>query len=72
MQIVGVGSKVADCVLLYGMNHLDAFPIDIWIKRVMKEYFNDGLTIPSLGRYAGMAQQYMFHYARVLEKEGLK
>ncbi len=70
MQIVGVGSKVADCVLLYGMNYLSAFPIDVWIKRAMGEYFTDSFTPESLGDYAGIAQQYIFHYARVLEREG--
>lgn len=69
IQIVGVGSKVADCVLLYGMNYLEAFPIDVWIKRVMGEYFTDGFTYKSLGKYAGIAQQYMFYYARTTEKK---
>ena len=70
MKITGVGSKVADCVLLYGMNYLSAFPIDVWIRQAMGEYFTDTFTPESLGRYAGMAQQYIFHFARVLEKEG--
>ena len=63
MTIKGVGEKVADCALLYGLHRLDAFPGDVWMKRAMKELFDD--MDPALfGEYAGIAQQYIFHYAR--------
>ena len=39
MAIVGVGPKVADCALLYGLHRLEAFPMDVWMKRAMKEWF---------------------------------
>ncbi len=64
MQITGVGVKVADCVLLYGLHRLDAFPLDVWMKRAMAALF-DGMTPESFGRYAGIAQQYIFHYSRM-------
>lgn len=64
MQITGVGVKVADCVLLYGLHRLDGFPLDVWMKRAMAVLF-DGMSPDSFGRYAGIAQQYIFHYSRM-------
>lgn len=63
MQIQGVGPKVAECALLFGFGRMDAFPVDRWIKRVL-ELYPDGLPACFLG-YEGIAQQYMFHYARM-------
>ena len=61
--IKGVGPKVAECVLLFGMHRVEAFPIDVWIKRVLAEYYPDGF--PEFAREnAGIAQQYLFHYIR--------
>lgn len=62
-KIVGVGVKVAQCVLLYGFGRIECFPIDVWIKRAMSTLFPDGLPEYTLA-YAGIAQQYIFHYAR--------
>lgn len=62
--IKGVGDKVANCVLLFGFGYYEAFPIDVWVKRVMAEYYPDGLDVKALGKYAGIAQQYLFHYKR--------
>ena len=60
----GVGDKVADCVLLFGLHMLDAFPLDVWMKRAVAEhygtYFDPGIFSP----YAGIAQQYIYHYTR--------
>lgn len=61
--IHGVGPKVAECVLLYGMGRLEAFPLDVWMKRAMTDLFPD-LTPEDFGQYAGIAQQYIFHYCR--------
>lgn len=62
-KIVGVGDKVADCVLLFSFHKLDAFPKDVWIKRILAEFYPEGL--PScIGEYGGIAQQYLFDYAR--------
>ena len=64
MKITGVGTKVADCVLLYGLHRLEGFPMDVWMKRAMTNLF-DGISGESFGKYAGIAQQYIFHYARL-------
>lgn len=64
MTIVGVGEKVADCVLLYGLHRTEAFPMDVWMKRAMATLFPD-VTPDFFGEYAGIAQQYIFHYSRM-------
>lgn len=62
-QIRGVGPKVAECALLYGLGRRECFPMDVWMKRAMTRMFPDGL--PSCARGCeGVAQQYLFHYAR--------
>ena len=63
MTIVGVGRKVADCTLLYGLHRLDVFPVDVWIRRALDQLFL-GMTPESFGPYGGIAQQYIFHYSR--------
>ncbi|MDR1748459.1 MAG: DNA-3-methyladenine glycosylase [Spirochaetaceae bacterium] len=63
MSIRGVGPKVADCALLYGLHRLDVFPSDVWIKRALETLF-PGKTAEFFGEYAGIAQQYIFHYMR--------
>lgn len=60
----GVGDKVANCAVLFGLHRLDAFPIDVWIKRAIREHFPKGFDPASLGEYAGLAQQYMFFAER--------
>ena len=74
----GVGPKVADCILLYGYGFREAFPSDVWIKRIVSHlYFNDkdisvdkvrNFGMEQFGDYSGYAQLYLFHYAR---KSGL-
>ncbi|MBE6889389.1 MAG: DNA-3-methyladenine glycosylase 2 family protein [Ruminococcaceae bacterium] len=61
--IVGVGDKVADCVLLFGFAKYDAFPRDVWVKRLMAEFYPDGLPECTKG-IEGIAQQYLFDYVR--------
>ena len=63
MLIKGVGPKVADCVLLYGMYRTEAYPVDVWIKRAMENFYPDGMPACTRG-YEGIAQQYLFHYIR--------
>ena len=65
-KILGVGDKVASCVALFGFGNLEAFPIDVWMKRAIDEYFDGKLDPTTLGAYAGVAQQYIFHYIRNL------
>lgn len=64
MKITGVGVKVADCTLLFGMHRIEAFPVDVWMKRAMEKLFPD-MTAEDFGKYAGIAQQYIFHYSRM-------
>lgn len=62
-QVRGVGPKVAECVLLFGFGRLDAFPVDVHIGRALR-LFPAGL--PAFAQpYAGVAQQYLFHWMRV-------
>lgn len=68
-QIVGVGDKVADCVLLFAFHKLDAFPKDVWVKRIMSEFYPNGLPECTKGA-EGVAQQYLFDYVR--NNDGLK
>ena len=71
LGISGVGEKVANCVVLFGLYHMEAFPIDVWIRRALKEHFPSDFDPACLGEYAGLAQQYIFYYARAkAEKSG--
>ena len=63
-RVRGIGPKVASCALLFAFEKYDAFPIDVWVKKIIEKYFPDGLDIKSLGDYAGIAQQYLFFYER--------
>ena len=67
-SISGIGDKVASCIVLFGLQMLDAFPMDVWIKRVLKENYPDKFSPSVFGKYAGIAQQYMFFYARSGQK----
>lgn len=69
-EIKGVGPKVALCSLLFGFGHLDAFPVDVWIKKVIEKYFDKNFSPDMLGAYAGVAQQYLFYYERYLDGDG--
>lgn len=63
LKIKGVGVKVAQCVLLFAYGKADAFPVDVWVKRVMTLY-PDGLP-EQVAPVRGIAQQYLFHYIRL-------
>lgn len=65
--VKGIGPKVASCALLFGFSKLDAFPIDVWIKKVMAKYFDEDFDPKALGSFAGIAQQYLFYYERYLQ-----
>ena len=75
IKFSGVGPKVADCIALFGMQKYDTFPVDVWVKRVMEEFYvEDNLSLPKIRKFAlekwgdlsGFAQQYLFYYAREL------
>ena len=73
LKLSGVGTKVADCVLLFGLSKYSGFPVDVWIKRIM-EYCYFGKETPKedisafakdkFGELGGFAQQYLFYWAR--------
>lgn len=76
MKFKGVGAKVADCIALFGMRKYNSFPVDVWVKRVMQEFYGaDDMSLPKMRKYgmelfgedAGFAQQYLFYYVRELE-----
>jgi N-glycosylase/DNA lyase len=80
-RLPGVGEKVADCVLLFGFGRLGAFPIDVWIERVLREiYFQRKRKVTAkklrdfsrryFGEFGGYAQQYLFHHARKTWQRG--
>lgn len=64
MKIKGVGPKVASCVLLFGFSKYDAFPIDVWVKKILANYYAGGMSPHFTGKHAGIAQQYLFYYER--------
>lgn len=75
LKFNGVGPKVGDCIALFGMQKYDTFPVDVWVKRVMQEFYvaeDLSLTkirkfgIEKFGELSGFAQQYLFYYAREL------
>ncbi len=66
-KIKGVGAKVAECTLLYGFHKIEAFPIDVWVKRIMAEMYPDGLPECTKGT-EGIAQQYLFHWRRMQDR----
>ncbi|CDG66088.1 putative N-glycosylase/DNA lyase [Methanobacterium sp. MB1] len=78
LQLPGVGPKVADCILLYGLGMGEAFPVDVWIKRIIEHLYFPGKELKPeevrefgmerYGNWAGYVQLYLFHYAR---KSGL-
>ena len=62
--IHGVGPKVAACVLLFGFGRTEAFPVDVWIKKVLAAHFGGTFPTDALGDAAGIAQQYLFYLGR--------
>jgi N-glycosylase/DNA lyase len=68
MKIKGVGPKVSDCVLLFGLHRLESFPKDVWIKKVLEKYYPSGFP-EEFYDIQGVAQQYLFHYMRRNDNE---
>lgn len=74
----GVGEKVADCACLFSLEKLEAFPIDIWVERIMREYYFEGKKVTRkeisqfarnyFGRYAGYAQEYLYYMRRTSKR----
>ncbi|HET7512607.1 MAG TPA: DNA glycosylase [Chthoniobacterales bacterium] len=81
-ELPGVGPKVANCVMLFAYERLSAFPIDVWIERVLRENYFPRRRNPTVGDlrdfaarhfgpYGGYAQQYLFHHARKRARQRL-
>jgi len=76
MELDGIGPKVADCILLFSLNHRDAFPVDTWVKKVLvRLYPNCDVRRPHaysqsrFGPLCGYANQYLFHAIRMMGEE---
>lgn len=72
-SLKGVGPKVANCILLFGLLKYESFPLDVWMKRIMHELYGydekdmkgmSSYAHENFGEYSGFAQQYLFYYAR--------
>lgn len=78
MKLPGVGPKISDCVLLFSLDFSQAFPVDVWVKRVMEELYFEKQQTPDnkivefaqehFGKNAGYAQQFLYHYRRLLNQ----
>ncbi len=64
MEHKGIGKKVANCISLFGLHHLDACPIDVWMKKIIDEEYGGVKPAWMSDRYAGVYQQYAFFYKR--------
>ena len=80
MELPGVGRKIADCALLFSLGFAQAFPVDVWIQKALQEcYFSrdQKISLPRMhalvetrfGPWAGYAQQFLFHYFRVIQRK---
>ena len=63
-SIKGVGPKVSACALLFGFGKTEAFPVDVWMKKALAERYSEEFDPARFGRYAGIAQQYIFYRER--------
>ena len=80
MTLKGIGDKIADCIALMSLEKMDAFPIDVWVRRALADWYFPGQKTPTnrvllewaqdyFGRYAGYANQYLFHGRRLRDRK---
>lgn len=62
MKEHGIGKKVADCICVFGLHLLEAFPIDTHVKQILAEHYKDGFPFERYKGYEAVIQQYMFYY----------
>jgi N-glycosylase/DNA lyase len=62
MTRYGIGRKVADCICLFGLHHVGAFPVDTHVKQIVAAYYPGGFPLDQYPGIAGILQQYMFYY----------
>ena len=76
MECYGIGAKIADCIAVFALEKLEAFPVDVWVRRALAEWYFPMQKKPPdramvewaqgyFGRYAGYSQQYLFHGRRM-------
>ncbi len=76
MECYGIGAKIADCIAVFSLEKLEAFPVDVWVRRALAEWYFPMQKKPPdramvewalgyFGRYAGYSQQYLFHGRRM-------
>ncbi len=80
MDVKGIGPKIADCILLFSLGYLQAFPVDVWIRKVVSRVYlgkddeNEERVrrfgTSYFGRYAGYAQEYIYAYSRGVRGQG--
>ncbi|MBR4400038.1 MAG: hypothetical protein IKT06_03880 [Aeriscardovia sp.] len=63
-KVKGVGEKIANCVLLFGYHRMSCAPVDVWIEKIINEWFGGKNPFPDMGDKAGILQQYLYFYAR--------
>ena len=68
MKLSGVGEKVADCICLFALHHMDAFPIDTHIRQVLDEHYRRGFPNRRYHGMRGIMQQYIFYYELIGER----
>lgn len=61
MQCKGIGAKVADCICLFGLHHIEAFPVDTWIRQVVEKEYNGKFPLERYEGFAGIIQQFIFY-----------
>ena len=80
MSLKGIGEKIADCIALMSLEKMEAFPIDVWVRRALADWYFPGEKTPTnrvllawaqgyFGRYAGYANQYLFHGRRLRDRK---
>jgi N-glycosylase/DNA lyase len=80
MALKGIGDKIADCIALMSLEKMEAFPIDVWVRRALADWYFPGQKTPAnrillewaqgyFGRYAGYANQYLFHGRRLRDRK---
>ncbi|MCR5271631.1 MAG: 8-oxoguanine DNA glycosylase [Lachnospiraceae bacterium] len=58
----GIGKKVANCICLFGLHHVDAFPVDTHVKQLLDKYYSNGFDFERFDGIAGIIQQYLFYF----------
>ena len=62
LRLTGVGVKVAECICLFALHHIDAFPIDTHIRQMLEAHYPEGFPLTRYKGFAGVMQQYAFYY----------